>query len=644
MSLIKQKLYDEVRQSLRNSIHDRLPEADTKAGTWVSDVIVSPVADEISATYGDMKIMELNQSLLTASGKDLDRLAANYFAVRGPAKKATGRVRFYISGTNRIDAPIDSLPDSIYIPENFVIATMETSAVPYKEFFTTNSVYISKRNIMALPTDYLNNYKYVEIDIEASEYGEDSNVSAGTITTMTSPIQGVDSCANLVATVGGENIENDVSLRFRIMLSILGASICTKNGYLRYIIQQDRVEDVLVIGGADSIMFRDGGYLNSAKEYVYGRGGMVDIWVRGKQNVESMMQVDLTTSFINLSNTDIILPNQPVSKIISITSVASGYVYDNAGDYEVEYGVSDNTEQETYYKDILWDFAITDNFPDASMYPLDVNDATEIELLKHRVDEELQEAMDYLHNINYSINWALVTYENIDNYEIKPMFQKVFYNGIPYKIIAVDKRLNNRTFVKRNNNIYLRYYNEPDYVLVKDSYLGERYISQVNEDLGNSIYATDRIHWLKEGILQDGDKLHIVYSYNQLIYNLQEKMNDKRILTADILLREAYAVPIQILMTCYCDEYSPTTTLRSTIITKITTLVNSLKRLGDTLEESMIAAVARDTYGITQVDLDSVSLCKKNQFAVPKIKLEKNEYFVLDNIDIEIISETQIVN
>ena len=642
--MIRQRIFDEIQQSIRNNINDRLPSADTKPGTWVNDVIVSPLADELAANYATMKIMEINQSILTASGDDLDRLSGNYFTVRRAATKATGRVRFYITGSNRVNASDDVLPDSVYIPEKFVIATLETSAVPYREFQTTESVFLSKRNINSLQTDYLNNYKYIEVDIEATSPGESYNVSAGTITVMTSPIEGIDGVANLIATTGGEDKENDISLRFRTMLAILGASICTKNGYLKFIIQQDYVDDALVIGGGDSIMFRDGGYLNAAKEYIYGRGGMVDIWVRGKQNFESTYTINLTTSYLSKENKDILLPSQPVSNIVSISSVASGYVYDNAADYEVEYGVSDNVEHETYYKDIPWDFTITDNFPDSSMYALDIEDPTEIEILKKKIDEELHEAINYLYNINYSINWALTEKEDVSSRTPEPMFQKVFYNGIPYKIIAVDKRLNGRTFVKKGNKIYLRYYNEPDYILVKDTYLGQRYESQVNEDLGNSIYATDKIHWIKEGILQDGDKLVIKYNSNKLIYNLQQMMNNKRILTADILLREAYEVPIQILMKAYCDENSNSTVLRNTIITKISTFIASLRKMGDSIEESTLVAIARDTYGITQVDLDSVSLSKKNQLAVDKIQLEKNEYFVLDNIDIDIVSEGSVIN
>ena len=641
--MIRQKMFDEISQSLRNGVNDRLPSADTKPGTWTSDVIIMPVSDELGATYADLKIMEINQSVLTASGQDLDRIAGNYFAMRKTATKSTGTIRFYVTNTNKQDVKTEDLPASIYIPLNFRVATVETSVVPYVEFITTESVFITRNEILSLLTDYTNNYKYIEVPIEAVEAGQDSNVSSGTILIATSPIEGIDSVANVSATQGGEDMENDISLRFRIMLSVLGASICTKNGYLKYVIQQDYVEDALVVGGGDQIMFRDGGYLNVAGEYVFGRGGMVDIWIRGRQLMESTYQHQITTEYLSREDKDITLYNQPVYSITSITSNTSGYVYENADKYEVEYGVLDNVEQETYFKDILWDFSITDTFPDVDLYPLDIQDATEVEILKKQLDEELKDALNYLENINYNINWSLVTYEDISQYEVPPMFQKVYFNGIPYKIIAVDKRLNGRTFVKRDDRIFLRYYDTPDYILLKNDYSGQKYESLINEDLGGSVFATNRIHWLKDNILQEGDSLNISYTYNTLIYLLQQDMNSIKILTADILMREAYEVPVQILMTCYCTENVDSSVVSGTITTKISNYVNNLLRMGDVLEESTLVAFARDTYGITQVDLDKVSLSIINHSEVAKIQLEANEYFRIKNIEIKVISESEIV-
>ena len=108
--MIRQRSYEEIRQTMRSNIHDRDETVDSKPGTFVSDVFVCPTADELAAFYADMKLMELNQSVLTATGDDLDRLCKNYFTFRIGATKASGSVRFYINGTNRTTLKADALP------------------------------------------------------------------------------------------------------------------------------------------------------------------------------------------------------------------------------------------------------------------------------------------------------------------------------------------------------------------------------------------------------------------------------------------------------------------------------------------------------------------------------------------------------
>ena len=47
-----------------------------------------------------MKLLEYSQSILTASGEDLDRLALNYNITRKTATKSNGFIRFYIKNIN----------------------------------------------------------------------------------------------------------------------------------------------------------------------------------------------------------------------------------------------------------------------------------------------------------------------------------------------------------------------------------------------------------------------------------------------------------------------------------------------------------------------------------------------------------------
>lgn len=642
--MIKQRTYDEIRQSIRNNINDKDEKIDSKAGTFISDVLVCPEADELASFYTDLKLMEINQSILTASDYNLDRLGFNYFTYRRGATYSSGRVRFYIKNTNRTKLTMDSLPTEVYIPANFEIATSGTASSDQVVFKTLDSAYATNRDIYNnLPIDSGTGYKYLECEVQSVVAGSSGNVSAGTITeTYSGDIDGIVAVSNPIACSGGEDQENDTSLKMRIMLAILGASICTKNGYLKYIIQKDFVEDAVVIGGADSIMFRDGGFINSAKEYQYGRGGMVDIWVRGRQIQEVDKNFKITSTYLKKGAEDLVLDYQPTLNIVSISSLASGKTYENAENYEIEYGTTANKITQTYYKDILWDFSITDAFNDTNYYPMDIVDATEIEVLKKKVDAELQSAREYLTNIDYSINWSLVTFEDISKYDIAPMFQKVYYNGKPYKIIAVDKRLNSRTFIKKKNRIYLRVYAKPDYALVKTTYSDEKYTSQLGNDVGGSILSKDCIHWINKDILQEGDTLAIKYNYNQLILSLQKEMNAKRILTADILLRQANRVDLQIMMDVYCDIDSDSTLIKNTIATNISTFVNNLKSMGSSIENSELVALARQTTGVTRVDLSTVSLARKNKIAEAKIQLELNEYFMLDNVEINVISENTL--
>lgn len=642
MRVIRQRSYEEIRQSMRNNINDRDETVDSKAGTFVSDVFVCPTSDELAAFYADMKLMELNQSILTATAEDLDRLCKNYFTFRIGATKATGSVRFYIYGTNRTTLDVNRLPAEVYIPPGYLVGTTETSVAHQVLFTTVESAYVTRNQIMnSLPFDEAVGYRYVEVDVEAYAVGENGNVDANAVNQMTStPINGVALVRNSLAMTGGSDQEDDMSLRARVMLSILGASICTKNGYKKFIITKNHVEDVLVCGGGDENMFRDGGYIDAAGKYQYGRGGMVDIWVRGKQVATVTKTFTVKPAYITNGAEDIELDYQPVLRISSIRSVASGVVYENAADYEVEYGTTQaGVATMTYYRDVLWDFSVTNTFPDTAMYSLDVVDYTEIEMLKRQVDEELVKAIDYLYNVNYSINWGMVTYEDISAQRTRPLFQKVYYNGKPIKLIAVDARLNGRTYVKYKNRIYLRCYRQPDYVLAKTTYADERYESRLGDDIGNSVLAHDAVHWINPKVLQEGDNIEITYSYNILTVILQQQMNAMNILTADVLIRQAYEVPIQVMMTVQCDTTTTSVAIRNVITTKITRYVNSIKQMGQAIEESELAAIARTTPGVTFVDLDSVSLSKKNTIAAPRIVLAQNEYFVLDNVDITVEAE-----
>lgn len=660
--MIRQRLYDEIRQSIRDNINDRDERVDSKAGTFVSDVFVAPASDELAATYVDMKLMEINQSILTATGYNLDRLGFNYFVYRNGAERASGKVRFYIEKTNRPNLTLEMLPTEISIPVNFEIATIGSSTQNQVVFKTTESAYMTQRQIYnSALVDEGTGYKYIELEAECESMGTIGNVKVNEITeTYGSTIEGIVAIGNPLAFTGGVDAESDNSLRMRIMTSVLGASICTKYGYLKWVIQKENVNDAEVIGAGDDIMFRDGGFINASGAYSYGRGGMVDIWVRGQQPQSKTISFQVNTSYKTgigqaggyegIPCHDLVLPDQPVLKVTSIVSKNTGYVYENADNYAIEYGYTGSKIEQTYYRDYLWDFSVTETFDDTDYYPLDVIDATEIEVLRKQVNAELQRLSEEMSNMSFSLNWKLAQYEDLSSYDVMPMFRKVYFNssgnnGSVYKIIAIDKRLNGRTFVKKNNKIYLRVYQDPDYALVPTQYSEEEQSkSQLGKDLSGSILASDLIHFTDKGkeLIQDGDTLIITYSYNSLVGYLQNEMNAVRILTADILLRQAKKVDLQITINCNCDITADSELVKDNIKTAISTYINSFIRMGGLIEDSQLVTIARQLSGVNHVDINNVELCIKGKNDVDQIQLKKNEYFNIDNLIINVTTGNTI--
>jgi uncharacterized phage protein gp47/JayE len=624
----------EIQQSIINNIHDAWPQADTKQGTFISNVFINPISDEIAAMYGDMKLLRLSQSVLTAVGDDLDYLASNYFIVRKSATKSSGKVRFYLKNTNKSVTLIKDtdLEDSITIPYGTVVSSVGTYTSTAIQFQTTESLVYTRDEIKQLSIDGDTGYRYIEAAAESVATGEDKNIAAGVITSVvTTNIKGIAFVSNPYAFYGGTDAESDTSLARRIELAITGSNIGTKDGYLSFCLGQNGVVNAKVVGAGDNIMFRDGGYINDNGEYQFGMGGCVDIYIRGHQNMESTYNFTVSSDYLhgttNFSN--IILPKQPVNEIISIISTTTGKNLINASTFETEkYTMKDpldssKTKIETKYcKDILWDFSITDTFPDTDYYSLPQGMTQEqIKNLKNKVDVELKDALLYLSNMMYSIDWGSTSERTTEGGSTE-LFKKIYYNNGVYKIIAKDNTgLDGRMFIMKNDKIYVRIYMQPDYILQKDitNYAG-------------SMVAQDSIKWLNTSQLILNDVLIIKYNYDYLIEHLQTTIETKRCLTADVLVKQAIEVPVEIIATLACYNYDTVANIKKIANTRLTTWINTLQSLGGEFDKSDIVALLKESETVDSVDLDTLQIAIKGYAPQNKLACADNEYFVVSNI------------
>ena len=631
------KSISEIRQKIIDNIHDTIPEADTKEGTFLSNVFINPIADEITALYGDMEIVKMNQSIITATGDDLDLLAANYFVTRKQATQSTGKVRFYIANTNKPASQIedDDVPEVIHIPIGTVLSTDGSFGNTFVSVQTTETIYYTRDNIKQLPIDGETGYRYLECAAESVESGEAQNIAAGSITTLNEYIYGINSVSNPFPFTGGVDEENDAYLTYRVELAITGNNIGTKDGYLKYVLDQDNVIAGKVVGAGDEIMFRDGGYIQEDGTYHWGKGGCVDIYVRGHQVLDSSYIFNVTSDYLK-TTANLILPNQPVYNIQSITSSATGATLLNAEGFDVEqysYTYEDTVIVDNIYcTDIQWDFALTDTFPDLEYYSLPLGLTTaQIERLKLLLDTELLDAREYMTNMNYGIDWSTASTRNTSEGETL-LLKKVYVNDNVYKLVAKNTTdLDGRVFIMKNDQIYVRAYVEPDFILVKDS-----------SNYAGSTVGEDAIKWLSTTNLLNNDTLTITYNYDYLIHELQAGIEDNKCLTANVLIKQAIEVPIEIIADITVYNTTTVASVKNAIATIIGNHIDTDSRLGGTIYANTVVSWIQENEYVKRIDLQTISLSRKGEASVDEITISDNEYFTLANLVLNVTVEDSI--
>lgn len=616
------KSLNEIIHSIINNVHDKLPEADTKEGTFIRDVFINPISNEFAGLYGDLKLMKLSQSILTATGKDLDKLAANYFVERKSATKSYGKLRFYIVGTN--DLTNTTIPEEIVIPEGTIVSTVGTYTKEPIKVRTNETIKLNKSRILTLPQDLnYSGFRYIEVQATSVNYGAENNIgSMQLVRQETNITQDILSVTNPFAFSGGTDTEDDNSLLLRIRLAISGSNIGTKDGYLGYVLRHNGVVDAKVIGAEDEIMVRDEGY-----------GGCVDIYIRGILNEESVQDFVIDYDYIG-DYQDIILEKQPVNSIVYLEA-DDGTKFINAADFEVtkETTVQDNGEtavNPTFYKNYEWDFSIVDRFIETEKFKLpDYLTSFQIKKLKADVDLELRSALIYMTNINPDLNWNTMT--KIRDSDIFSMWGS---NNKIYRIIATHPWLNGVMFIKKNDKIYLRERGEPDFMLIKDNGL-----------LCNSTKAVDRIKWIEEGKNKPmvGQTLSIKYNFDKLINDLQDGIEANRILTADVLIKRATRVDIQIELDAIAYSSYNISEIKKEIINNISTYINNIKKMGSEFDRSDIVALAKSVEGVDMIHLESVKINKIGLSPEEIIKTKENEYLNLNTIIVNVKPSNNIV-
>ena len=174
------------------------------------------VAKEFAIAYNEMKIIEDNYSLDTATGEYLDAKALDYGMERRYARATWGMVTFTGS-------------DGVAVPSDTIVGAPDYGV----QFVTVGDVTIIGGTATA--------------EVQCTTIGTSGNVPAGSITQLITSIPGVASVINDDDFTGGTDRESDDSFRERIYFKIRNpATSGNKNHYIQWATEVSGVGKVKV--------------------------------------------------------------------------------------------------------------------------------------------------------------------------------------------------------------------------------------------------------------------------------------------------------------------------------------------------------------------------------------------------------------
>jgi uncharacterized phage protein gp47/JayE len=308
--------FSQIIQSMLSFLQISRPDIATTPGTVVNDVVVSTVANQLSAQNGTdpsvyssiqytQNLQAFVENAATILPSDLDLIGDNYGMTRNPGTQATGfitlRIRNYTTSS-----PI------ITVPSGTTISTLSTSSAPAVSFSTTSTTTFTP----SLAPSYYNpvsGFYEQTVGIVCQTIGTVGNVGANTITSLVGPGLGIDAVTNQAATSGGTNIESNVQYAARIQIKLEGNNVGTPNGIISLMETNPNVIQALIVGPNTP---------NPPLRNQY--GGSVNVYIRGQLPVTILAE---TFTYSTTGSQQYILLNQPALSVGSVTGIVGGNPY-----------------------------------------------------------------------------------------------------------------------------------------------------------------------------------------------------------------------------------------------------------------------------------------------------------------------------
>ncbi len=241
-----------------------LLQIDDANGDGESDPVVSSSYKQALKASAGFQTDGAVQSLIDSQ---FDKLAGNSRTTRLPGRPAVGQVVYYTTTRPSVDIPI---------PSGAIVSTDADSGngLPSIRFRVGGTFLLPAVDADAFFNFDTQRYE-ITCDIVAERLGEDGNRDPGQIKNVTSPVGNL-SVTNTERTVFGLNRETNTQLAERAQLAYVSVDVGTEGGYAATAASQIGVVKTKIVKSGDPLMMRD--YDEVRKKHI---GGKVDIWVQG---------------------------------------------------------------------------------------------------------------------------------------------------------------------------------------------------------------------------------------------------------------------------------------------------------------------------------------------------------------------------
>lgn len=629
------------------------PQINVVAGSVLRDTVIDPFSSESERIRFILDFFHRARTPLLLLQVDDPTSNGTSIPVNQSAYKLALKAAMYLGSNNDVQGVIDSAFEAyssnfgvsrragvaaqgevtLYTttrPTNSIVVLIGTTVSSGAGQFTTTREAVINVNQLATYYNPVSGRYSVTVPIRAATAGSTGNVGVGQITSVEGSATGL-TAYNSGATFGGTDSESNLDLTTRVMNALASVDSGTARGYLQTAADTPGIVKANVVAAGDPMMQRD---IDSAGVH---RGGKVDVWVQGSneatvtdpfsfafdiaQDVQFELQgdpEDLTFVAVDTS----LSSESPIVELLDFPD--AGYEFRNASTGEV-FNLTDYTI--THYNTVKLS---TDVVQPSVTYANVV-----LGSYRRRSGNKFvfpRQPVDGVTSVVGAVSGALpvtawdVVYPDAPLDLGRSSLANTYIDITGY----VDEEgaiVPSGDLIQITNESHVLVGLYPEYLdslganfLTVNVYNEDRTIEYKGPDdpsgtpdytinLGTETVAIS-ITRVESGDIPSGatvsvDYAHdenfvVTYTTNLLVSTTQENIDEHKHATADVVVKEGIAVPLDISATIVLAKGADRSTVDSDLRTNSTNFFSNL-RLGDPVRQSDVIRVMENTEGISYV-------------------------------------------